>query len=534
MTSSVWRPGKGSMRRQNEGVAREDSLTTRLTLETYQPPAPPKSATMPWWAAAVGAGLVSAIGGWALVAALVLISQLAQTGVVLGSGLRLATQMWLLGQGGILEISGVRITLVPLGLTAIIAVLLYGTSGYAAHQAVLSSGDDAKLGLAVAKVTGVVAASYAVTVTIASFLVDGSDLRAAAGAMVLSLVMGFFGARKSAKWNLAQSWPVWARAVPRAVGAGVLTALLGGVVVVAAGLISHREQIIAMTDGLNPGWTGSIVLAILQLFFIINIIVWCVSWSYGPGFTLGDGSVVSLMGSQVGLLPAFPLTAALPSGDFSWADLGWLAVPVLSGAVAAAVVLRERPRARFDETALVGGLSGVLAGAAIAGLAVATRGSLGTERLAGMGPFLLPLLLIACSIMGLGGMVTGFIVGLIRRPAKSADPLWWSRWGKEPGTPGQPDTAAGQSGEVSGQPAGESGHPGEDTAPTQLLSRTPADVRRASGWLAPVLEPKEVPAETVTEKIPNPSGSDTTTVISTPEKITVDEQPPIDFHADDC
>jgi len=418
---------------QNEGVSHEDSLTSRLTVETYQPPAPQKGAAMPWWLAALGAGIVCAIGGWALVAAMVLVSQLAQTGIVLGSALKLATQMWLLGQGGVLEISGVRITLVPLGLTAIIAVLLHGTSGYAARQAVITG--RGRLGIDVAKVTAVVAASYTSIVTVASFLVEGSDLRAASGALGLSLVIGFFGARKSAKWNLAQAWPVWARAVPRAVGAGVLTALVGGVVVLVAGLVSHRDQMIAMTSDLNPGWTGAIVLALIQLFYVINIIVWCVSWSYGPGFTLGDGSVVSLMGSQVGLLPAFPITAALPTGEFTWMDLGWLAIPICSGAMAAVAILRARPRARFDETALVGGLSGALAGAGVAGLGVVTRGNLGVERLVELGPFPLPLLIVACSIMGIGGMLTGFIAGLVRRPAKGADPAWWSRWGKADATP---------------------------------------------------------------------------------------------------
>jgi len=407
------------MRSQNERVAREESLTTRLTLEAYQPPDQVKSAAMPWWLAAIGAGVVCAISGWALVAAMVLISELAQTGTVVGSALRLATQMWLLGQGGILEISGVRITLVPLGLTAIIALLMHGTSGYAARQAVVSAGENPNLGLIVAKVTGVVTVSYTAIVTIASFLMEAGDVRPASGALALSLVMGFFGARKSAKWNPMRLWPAWAQAIPRAIWAGVLTALLGGVVVLSAGLVTHRDQIIAMTDGLQPGWTGGIVLALLQLFYVVNIIAWCVSWAYGPGFTLGDGSVVSLMGSQVGLLPAFPITAALPSGDFTWADLGWLAIPICAGATAAAAILRARPRARFDETALVGGLSGVLSGAAVAGLAIATRGSLGMDRLADMGPFPLPLLIIACSIMGVGGLLTGLIAGLVRRPLKA-------------------------------------------------------------------------------------------------------------------
>jgi len=503
------------MRSKNEGVAHEDSLTSRLTVETYQPPVPQpsRSAAMPWWLAAIGAGVVAAIAGWALVAALVLIAQLAQTGIILGSALQLSTQMWLLGQGGILALDGLRITLVPLGFTAILALILHGLAGYAARQAILADGEDAKPGVAVMKVTAVVAASYTILVTLASFLVDSGDLRAASGGLGLSLVMGFLGARKAVKWNPAQFWPVWAQAVPRAIGAGVLTALAGGVIVLLAGLIAHRAQIIAMTDQLNPGWAGGVVLALLQLFYVLTLVVWCVSWSFGPGFTLGDGSVVSLMGSQVGLLPAFPVTAALPGGDFSWLDLFWLVIPIAAGAAAAVVILRARPRARFDETALVGGLSGALAGVAVTAMAFCTQGSLGMDRLAGMGPFILPLLVISCSIMGIGGMLTGLVAGLVRRPHQPADPLWWSRWGN------QPDVEAHA-----------------DAVPRLIPEpSTPASKARPFGWLTPVLKKTPKPEEP-TEQITQPTqilGDSQKTKKVGRTKPDHDEQPPLDFHAAD-
>lgn len=532
------------MRSQNEGVPHEDSLTTRLTVEIFQPPEPVSahSAAMPWWLAALGAGLVCAIAGWALVAALVLVSQLAQTGIVLGSALRLSTQMWLLGQGGILEVAGTRITLVPLGFTAILALILHGTAGYAGRQAALLGGEGLRPGITVLKVTAVVAASYTVVVTLASFLVDAGNLRAASGGMGLSVAMGFLGARKALKWNPARDWPVWARAVPRAVGAGLLTALLGGVVVLLAGLISHRGQIVLMTGQLDPGWTGGIVLALTQLFYVVNIIVWCVSWSFGPGFTLGDGSVVSLMGSQVGLLPAFPLTAALPSGGFSWAELGWLAVPILSGAAAAVAVLRARPRARFDETALVGGLSGVLAGLAVAGLAFATKGSLGTDRLAGLGPFVLPLLVVACSIMGLGGMITGFVAGLVRHPSSSssgADPRWWSRWGADSDSgDGPSDRSDAGDGSIANGATESVPAPQAETMADGSEAPDPTD--RRFGWLTPVMrrarKKADGPADTAdaqpTEDLTKGQESTETVTVKAADKAP-DEQPALDFHADD-
>jgi hypothetical protein len=97
------------------------------------------------------------------------------------------------------------------------------------------------------------------------------------------------------------------------------------------------------------------------------------------------------------------------------AQLWWLAAGVLAGAIAAWIVVRSRPAARFDETSLVGGLAGVLAGALFTGLAWAASGDLGILRLADLGPRLLPLLIMGVTTMGLAGMITGLLLGIGRR-----------------------------------------------------------------------------------------------------------------------
>jgi len=386
--------------------------------------------TMPWWAAALGGAVVSAVAGWAMVAAPVLIAQLAQTGAVSGSSFRLATQAWLLGHGGVATIGTESLTLVPLGLTALIGLVIHGVALYAGKQAALSPAAGGRRGYTAMKVVGVLTGAYAVIVTALALVIDPGpgNLRAGLGALALSAVTGFFGARKSVGWDVQASWPAWARAVPKAMGAGALIALIGGAAALTATLVAHREQVVGLTTRLNPGWAGGVILTLVQLFFVVNIIVWCTTWTFGPGFTLGDGSVVSLVGSQVGLMPAFPISAGLPSGLTPAWQLIWLAFPVAAGAGAALVVLRERPRARFDETALVGGLAGVLSGGLVTGLAALTGGDLGMDRLSGIGPFLLPLLVVAPSIMGIGGLATGLVAGLIRRPAGASDERWWSRW----------------------------------------------------------------------------------------------------------
>ena len=111
--------------------------------------------------------------------------------------------------------------------------------------------------------------------------------------------------------------------------------------------------------------------------------------------------MVAPAATELGILPGLPMLGALPAAVPACGELWWLAAGALAGAVAAWIVVRSRPAARFDETSLVGGLAGVLAGARLRGLAWAASGDLGTVRLAGLGPRLLPLLVMAVTTMGL-------------------------------------------------------------------------------------------------------------------------------------
>ena len=118
-------------------------------------------------------------------------------------------------------------------------------------------------------------------------------------------------------------------------------------------------------------------------------------------------------GAIAGLIqPVGPVTAA---GGIALMAAA-LAVGLLAGALAGAVVTLARPRARFDETALVGGLSGVLAGGLIVVACALGGGSLGSERLAHIGPRVGALAIFAPTLLGLSGLAVGLILGLLRRP----------------------------------------------------------------------------------------------------------------------
>ena len=191
----------------------------------------------------------------------------------------------------------------------------------------------------------------------------------------------------------------------------------GGAAVLATGLALNLERMTTVLKALDAGLIGNIALLVGQLAYAPNAIVWAASYAIGPGFTLGNGSIVSPAATELGALPAIPLLTAVPDvGPGGVSHLWWLALGVAAGAVAATLVVLARPTARFDETTLVGGLSGVLAGVAFTGVAWSTSGDLGADLLSGLGPELVPLLVMATSTMGLSGAICGLVLGLWRRP----------------------------------------------------------------------------------------------------------------------
>ena len=74
---------------------------------------------------------------------------------------------------------------------------------------------------------------------------------------------------------------------------------------------------------LNPGVVGGGLLLLAQIAYLPNAVLWAIAYMLGPGFAVGTGTVVAPAGSAVGLVPAFPLLAALPSGAHTEVPAGW-------------------------------------------------------------------------------------------------------------------------------------------------------------------------------------------------------------------
>ena len=373
-----------------------------------------------WPVAAVACGLLTAVVGWVLCAGPAVVGWLAADPGTLGGALGVGTRLWLLANGVGVPIGGRPVTLVPWGATAVIAYLMAWSAALAARR--VRPGQLA----GPCTVTGVLLLTYLVPVLVVGVLV-GEPWRDPGHWVAVIVVLGLasvWAAGRALDRRLTDAWPSWARALPRAVLAAQLVLLAAGAALVLTGLVRHLDRVTALHAALDPGVAGGIALLLAQLALVPNVAVWAAAYALGAGFAVGPGSVVAPAATELGMLPALPLLGALPdAGPGHPALLAWLAIGVLAGSVAALVVVRSRPAARSDVTSLTGGLAGVLAGLVFVALSWAVGGDLGVDRLTGLGPRLLPLLVMATSTLGLSGSLTGLVLGLHRGRRRADNPV---------------------------------------------------------------------------------------------------------------
>lgn len=94
----------------------------------------------------------------------------------------------------------------------------------------------------------------------------------------------------------------------------VLIALIGfGSVVVSLSLIYHFRVVENLTQVVEPGIFGGLVLLIGQILYIPNIAIAALSYISGAGVTIGAGSLLSPFIHRIDEIPAIPILGALPA-----------------------------------------------------------------------------------------------------------------------------------------------------------------------------------------------------------------------------
>ncbi len=370
---------------------------------------------MGWFPLGVAGGVLSSLTGWVLIAGTVVLGWLAAEPGTLPQSLDVGTRVWLLANGVGTRLGSASVTIVPWGATAVFAFLVCRSAAFAARRAKRRSAAH------LVAISGATTAGYLAPVLVVALANDDgwSSLPRFGSVVLVVWLSAVLGVGRVRGEEVTAQWPRWASDLARGVLGAQLVMLIAGSAVVASGLIHHMSRVVELTNVLNAGIAGGVALLVLQLALAPNAAIWAASYALGAGFSIGSSSVVAPAGTELGMVPGLPLLGALPaSGASSVTQLWWLASGVVAGALAAWIVVRRGRVARFDETALVGGLSGLLAGLVFAGLAWASGGDLGEVRLTALGPRLLPLLIMAPTTMGLAGVIVGFVLGLLRRRAR--------------------------------------------------------------------------------------------------------------------
>jgi hypothetical protein len=171
----------------------------------------------------------------------------------------------------------------------------------------------------------------------------------------------------------------------------------GGLVLVFGSVLWHWHAVQSSFPQLTGSWSGRFAVLLLALALLPNAALWSAAYALGPGFALGTGTSVGLLGAGGDpRLPPFPLLATLPgegqAGAPAWALA--CALPLAAGLALGWSLGRTSVPVRGSgehavspgETMRAAGLAACGCGSLMALLAGFAGGALGTDELARFGP----------------------------------------------------------------------------------------------------------------------------------------------------
>lgn len=339
--------------------------------------------------------------------------------------LRVGADAWLAGHGSRLVLSGVPLGVTPLAITMVLVLTAFRAGRWAARA---SADDEAADGAGLPMAVATFACGYVVVAVVTCVVASQSGAspvlgRAVLGALAVSALAGgcgllVGGGRLADVLDLAPAWVV--DVVTGALAATLWLVVASGVLVGASLLMSFNEAATVLSR-LHLGVGEALSYTVVMALFAPNAVLFGSAYLVGPGFAFGTGTTVSPTAVSLGIVPAYPVLAALPGEG---PTPGWLVlllgVPVLAAAVGAGAAVARGPALPHDLAAMRGAAAGFGAGI-LTTLAIALAGGpLGTGRMADVGAPLAEVLVFATGLMSVGGML-----GAVLRN-------WWRRRQGEP------------------------------------------------------------------------------------------------------
>jgi hypothetical protein len=432
---SVRRSAEDAGRRETV-VLDPDAPSRRETVKVPGPRRPPdRSGRAPLLVAAAFATLWAALLSYLPVFAVIGLARTLEGAGGLGGAASAGLAGWLLGHGVPIGTSIGPLSLPPLLLT-LLAVWRLNRAGLHVTRAIGARRSGSPR--AALLVAGTVGLWYAGLGALAAVIVNrpGTEVstsRAAFAFFCVGVLGALFGSLRS-----TEALGLVARRIPRVLRHGLRTGAVAALLILAAGAVCTGlsiaiggGQAAEMIAAYRTGVAGQAGITLLSLAYGANAVVWAAAFLLGPGFALGAGSAVRLTEVSVGPLPTLPLLAGLPNGPAGAAGAALLAVPVLVGMVAGALMTRRlvRPRpvrpgeppapVRPPSWWLVLGaalLAGPTAGLILGVLASISGGSLGDGRMSQIGPLAWQVALVATVVVTVSASIGAAAARAFRAP----------------------------------------------------------------------------------------------------------------------
>lgn len=375
-------------------------------------------------ASVVAAGW-AALQGFLAVLLVMTLVQLAggQTGS-LGALARLGAAGWLLGHGVPLRTGAGALGLAPLALSGFVIwrVARAGVHVTRAIRARRTGSARSALTVAVA-----VALAYALIGAIAAAVLDGPGIGVSPVRTALNLGVIGFAAAGAGGLNATGAFDAAVRRTPVLVGDGVRAGVVAALVVLGAGAgLAGLALALAGGDAAETiaayrtGVAGQAGITLLCLAYAPNAAAWAAAYLLGPGFAVGVDTTVRTTEVSVGALPALPLFASLPSGPLGSSGVALLAVPLVAGMAAGALLVRRRLKAPagagWSELLGAAALAGPVAGLVLMLACAVSSGPLGGGRLAQVGPAAVQVGLVGAVVVAVGALIGAIATRSLAHP----------------------------------------------------------------------------------------------------------------------
>lgn len=349
--------------------------------------------------------------------------------------LRVGALGWLMGHGSGVTVQGTPVSVVPLGLTLVVAWTIWrlaswvgdGVSGHGPDADAIADGER---DWTVPVATTLFAAGYVVVVTVAHTLAaSGATSPSLTRSIVWSVLLcaGVGGAAVAVGSGRAAIWaaflPIALREAARTCRRILTTWLAVSALVLLGALVADLDTAVNVMSQLHTDAGDVTVFTLLIATVVPNATLFSGAYLLGPGFTVGAGTLVTPSAVVLGPLPMFPLLAALPDAGTPPA---WTAgLVLLAPLVALLATMRSQrlaPTTRWDEGIIRGLAGGVLAGLVFGVLAAVAGGAVGPGRMTDVAPFALDATVHAVTAFGIGGLLGGVLTTAIQRRRARRDP----------------------------------------------------------------------------------------------------------------